>query len=287
MSTPLASRPGGAYRATPSANTVPVDSPRTRGPLSRAKIVAAAVEVIDTGGVNALTMRSVSSRLGVEAMALYRYVQSRDDLLDAVADHLIDHLDDDPDLAAAAPTWQVYLVRLAHAVRRTVRAHPRIFPLIATRPTAAPWIRPPLRTLRWVDSFLKTLLRHHFSEAAAVSAYRSFCSFLLGELLTAIRAQTGPDHPGHAVPDQPDDLTGQPLLQRLLTELHQDHSADEFNAALAALLNRLHGTRSTRVRRYESRTPPRPKPGSRRTRTTGAATGALSPIRSRAVAPQP
>ena len=194
MSTPVASHLGGAYRATPAPTTAPVNAPNIRGPLSRAKIITAAVEVIDAGGVDGLTMRSVSGRLGVEAMALYRYVQSRDDLLDGVADHLIDDLDDDPDLKTAAPTWQAYLVRLAHAVRRTVLAHPRVFPLIATRPTAAPWIRPPLRTLRWVDAFIRTLLRHQFSDAAAVTAYRAFNSFLLGELLPEIpyRTQTIP-----------------------------------------------------------------------------------------------
>jgi AcrR family transcriptional regulator len=241
MSTPFTSTLGGAYRTAPALITAPVDHPRIRVSLTRAKIIVAAVEVIDADGVDGLTMRSVSGRLGVEAMALYRYVQSRDDLLDGVADHLMNNLDDDPDLKTPAPTWQAYLVRLAHAVRRTVLAHPRVFPLIATRPTAAPWIRPPLRTLRWVDAFIRTLLRHHFSDAAAAAAYRAFNSFLLGELLPEIpyRTQTHPRHPERRGPNQAD-LTGQPLLQRLLPELQQDHSAEEFDTTLAALLNRLH-----------------------------------------------
>ena len=239
MSSPLPL--GNANRVNPSAITAPVGPPRIRGPLSRAKVIAAAVEVIDTGGVNALTMRSLSNRLGVEAMALYRYVRSRDDLLDAVANHLIDDLGDDPDFGVAAPTWQVYLIRLAHAVRRTVLGHPRVFPLIATRPTAAPWIRPPLRTLRSVESFLRTLLHHHFSDTAAVATYRSFNSFLLGELLLEVpyRAENGPTHQRRLQVEQPDNLTGRPLLQRLLTELGRDHSA-EFDDALRAILNRIH-----------------------------------------------
>jgi TetR/AcrR family tetracycline transcriptional repressor len=50
--------------------------------------------------------------------------------------------------------WQAYLQWLAHGVRALAREHPNVFPLIAARHPAAPWLRPPLRSLRVVEDFL-------------------------------------------------------------------------------------------------------------------------------------
>ncbi len=78
---------------------------------------------------------------------------------------------------------------------------PQVFPLIATRPPAAPWLRPPLRSLRWMESFLSTLHSCGFADDAAVAAYRGFSSFLLGHLLLEVSAlgrRHRPDRPGLA-----------------------------------------------------------------------------------------
>ncbi len=75
---------------------------------------------------------------------------------------------------------------MAHCVRRLALAHPKAFPLIASRPVEAPWLRPPLRSLRWVETFLDGLIGEGFSDTAAVGAYRAFTSFLLGHLLLEV-----------------------------------------------------------------------------------------------------
>lgn len=68
-------------------------------------------------------MRRLGSACGVEAMALYRHVHGRQDLLGGIVDHLVDKLYDDQ-LAARRQEdgWQDYLVRLAHGVRRSPSA---------------------------------------------------------------------------------------------------------------------------------------------------------------------
>ena len=76
--------------------------------------------------------------------------------------------------------WQDFLQRLAHGVRRVALAHPKAFPLVASRPPEAPWLRPPLRSLDWVEAFLRGLTDEGFTDEAAVAAYRAFTSFLLG-----------------------------------------------------------------------------------------------------------
>ena len=134
-------------------------------------------------------MRNLGEQLGVEAMSLYHYIHGREDLLDGIVELVIDDLYGDPDVHLSADLWQDYLQRLAHGVRRIALAHPQVFPLVATRPPAAPWVRPPLRSLRWMESFLDTLHNCGFSDAGCVGAYRSFSSFLLGHLLLEVSGQ--------------------------------------------------------------------------------------------------
>ena len=203
----------------------------------------AAIELIDEQGVHALSMRRLGRRLDVEAMSLYAYVQSRENLLDGVIAAIVDDLFDDPDTHLMdTDSWQDYLVQVANGVRRSALAHPRVFPLVATRPPEAPWIRPPLRSLRWVESFLASLRSHGFDDDTAVYTYRAFTSFLLGHLLlevAALGAETGPV-PEPASADQAGlRLDDYPNLQQLSSKLADNQSAVEFEESLDNLLNRL------------------------------------------------
>lgn len=214
--------------------------PRT-GTLSRRRILDTAVALIDEHDLRYLTMRRLGAALGVEAMALYHYIHSREDLLDGIVERVIDDLYGDPDVHMAG-AWQDYLQRLAHGVRRIALAHPQVFPLIATRPPAAPWVRPPLRSLRWMESFLETLYQRGFSDAACVAAYRAFSSFLLGHLLLEVSAEGADIGPiDQAEPDSAPttDLGEYPRLKSLEGELSQDHTAAEFEESLESLLDRL------------------------------------------------
>lgn len=65
----------------------------TRPALSRERIASTALELIDANGLSGLSMRKLGAELGVEAMSLYHYVTNKDDLLDAVADHLYGAID--------------------------------------------------------------------------------------------------------------------------------------------------------------------------------------------------
>jgi AcrR family transcriptional regulator len=117
-------------------------------------------------------------------MSLYRYVQDRDELLDAVVERIVNELADDPGVQLRPVNgWRPYLTGMAHGVRRYARAHPHAFPLVATRPPAAPWVNPPLRSLRWVEAMLTGLAAEGFSDEQVLFTYRTFNSFLLGYLL--------------------------------------------------------------------------------------------------------
>jgi AcrR family transcriptional regulator len=217
-----------------------------RGGLDQRRILLAAVEFIDREGLHALTMRRLGASLGVEAMALYRYVPSREALLDGVVDAVLDALHADPEVHLHAEHgWQNYLHRLAHGIRRIALQHPAVFPLVATRPPAAPWIRPPLRSLRWLESFFTVLTGAGFDDEAAVRAYRAYTTFLLGHLLLEVSHRGGPmttddEDDGPPAQDLGDmGLEGYPHLRRLESLLDQDESVGEFEEALESLLDRL------------------------------------------------
>lgn len=220
----------------------------SRKSLDRDAIVEAALGYIDQHGAQGLTMRGLGQDLGVEAMALYRYVTGREDLLEAVVKHLLQGLHQDLD-EQLSETWQGYLQTLAHAVRRIAVEHAAAFPLVATRHPAAPWLRPPLRSLELVEEFLSTLSRHGFTDEQVVEAYRSFSSFLLGQLLleSAMRgADTSPvdvplDEGGGQIPNEDGqvDLSGNPSVARLRPLLSEDRGGEEFELSLETLLDRL------------------------------------------------
>jgi len=159
--------------------------------LSLDRIVTVTLELMDEQGIGAATMRAVASRLGVRSMSLYRYVQDRDELFDAVVERIVNELADDPEVQLRpVDGWRPYLAGMAHGVRRYARAHPHAFPLVATRPPAAPWVNPPLRSLRWVEAMLTGLAREGFSDEQVLFTYRTFNGFLLGYLLLETSAMT-------------------------------------------------------------------------------------------------
>ncbi len=85
-STGRAERGGAKARRTPKTGSAPEKAELVaREPLSRERIITAALELIESEGLRGLTMRALGRRLGVEAMALYHYFPNKAALLEAMA----------------------------------------------------------------------------------------------------------------------------------------------------------------------------------------------------------
>lgn len=224
----------------------PASETEPRARLSRERIVLEALRVVDEEGLQALSMRRLGAVLGVEAMSLYRYVSGREDLLEALVSHLTDDLRRTPDTPVqAGDGWQAYIQWLAHEVRDVAHAHPQIFPLVATRHPAAPWLRPPLRSLEVVEDFLSALTEQGFDDDAAAATYRSFSSFLIGHLLLEVSqrgAETVPEEPideGDEAAGSGPELDEFPTIRRMEPLLSQDRSDEEFESSLEELIDRI------------------------------------------------
>lgn len=95
-----------------------------RGPVpthDRAGIAAAGIKLADAGGLDAVSMRKVAAAIGAGAASLYRYVETRDELLELMSDTVSGQLD-----LSAPPTgdWRADILVLAHEIRRVYRLHP-------------------------------------------------------------------------------------------------------------------------------------------------------------------
>lgn len=212
-----------------------------RARLSRDVVVQAAIAFVDEFGLAQLTMRRLGKQLGVEAMSLYRYVNSREDLLDAMVEELINTLRAGEGVELPSDTWQAYLQWLAHSTRVVATEHPHLFPLIATRNPAAPWLRPPLRSLAVVEEFLHVHLNKGFSDVQAVTSYQMFCSFLLGHsLVEATERSVAPTLPEQQMSEDSDESLAEfPTLVRLRPLLARDTVGDEFEDALEVVIGRI------------------------------------------------
>ena len=100
---------------------------------SRALVTAAAIKVADRDGLDAVSMRRVAAELGTGAASLYRYIATRDDLLDLMADAT------GAEYALAAPSgnWLADLVGIAGQARAIMLRHPWLPALVITRATPA------------------------------------------------------------------------------------------------------------------------------------------------------
>ena len=85
-----------------------------REPLTKERVLRAAVDLADRGGIEALSMRKLGQELGVEAMALYRHVRNKDDILDGAIDAVIGEIE----LPRPGDDWQASIRRLALASSR-------------------------------------------------------------------------------------------------------------------------------------------------------------------------
>jgi TetR/AcrR family transcriptional regulator, tetracycline repressor protein len=93
---------------------------------SRARIVAAARQLVDAGGVDALSMRKVAAEVGLAPTGIYWHVGSRDDLLHAVLDEMIADL---PPIRPRGTSPRDRIASVARGARREFQDHVRTLQL--------------------------------------------------------------------------------------------------------------------------------------------------------------
>lgn len=158
--------------------------PASRKPrLSRELVLAAALELVDDEGLDALTMRRLGQVLGRDPMSLYRYAENRAALLDGVSEMVLNELAIFP----ADPDWKAQLRRIAHDLRLLALRHPNVVPLLVTRPLSTPLGLRPLGTVRPLEQILALLIDAGFAPTDALHVYRAYYGFLYGHILNELQ----------------------------------------------------------------------------------------------------
>lgn len=141
-----------------------------RAPLTRERVLRAALALADAGGVESLSMRRLGQELGVEAMSLYKHVASKDAILDGVIDLVVSEID----LPAESDDWRAGMRRRAVSARRAFARHPWATSVMESRTSPGP------AALRYYDAVIGCLRRGGFSIAMAAHAFAVLDAFIYG-----------------------------------------------------------------------------------------------------------
>lgn len=166
--------------------------PTGRAALTRRRIVAAAVELVDESGPEALTMRAVAQRLGAGTMSLYRHVRGREELLDLVLEELT------AEVPASPPTgdWRADLATIARAMRAALVRRPRLTALLAERAGSG------RAELAMLDRTLGVLRAAGFGRRGAVMADHALGNYVAGVALWETSGPGGSRDEAHEAPEE-------------------------------------------------------------------------------------
>jgi AcrR family transcriptional regulator len=151
-------------------------TPRTRRPpLSRERVLTAAMAVADEAGADrSLTIRSLAQRLGVQPMAVYYHVANKSEILDGILDLVFSEIE----LPSPESEWRKEITRRAHSARAVLKRHPWAIPLLQSGTEPGP------ATLRHHNAIIRTFREAGFSVKMTAHAYALLDSYIYGFALS-------------------------------------------------------------------------------------------------------
>ncbi|HEX2192308.1 MAG TPA: TetR/AcrR family transcriptional regulator C-terminal domain-containing protein [Acidimicrobiales bacterium] len=194
---------------------------RSRRPLDRESILAAAVALVDREGLGALNMRALASGLGVGTMSLYHHVPNKEALLDGVVEAVMAEMEvPDPE----SGPWEERASRMARSLRAVAMRHPGCIPLLVTRPFATgPSLGP-------CEAAFGILAEAGLDPEHALIAFRTILAYVLGFVTmesAGFFGGVGPEYDRDALLE-----LGLPNLARLVPHLAGRDVDADFDAGL-------------------------------------------------------
>ncbi|MHA7156330.1 TetR/AcrR family transcriptional regulator [Arthrobacter sp. TMN-50] len=148
----------------------------TRELLSRDRVLRAARDLADSSGVSAITMRRVAAALGVEAMSLYHHLPGKEELLDGLAEQVVQEILEElgDGHGVEHDDWRAELRHRCLTARKVMLRHPWAPGLLSTRPSMPPSLWP------YYDGVLETMLRGGLDYHLAHRGLHALGSMVLG-----------------------------------------------------------------------------------------------------------
>ncbi len=202
-----------------------------RVPLSRERVLRAAIALADRSGIESLTMRQLGQELGVEAMSLYNHVANKDDILDGIVDLVLG----DIDVPATGTDWKTAMRHRAISAHEVLLAHPWAAVLIMSRFNIGPGMT------RYLDATLGRLREGGFSIEGALDAWNTLDSHLYGftlqELNLPFEVVEAPQVSADVLPQLPADEF--PHVVEVITHVMQSGRTENFEFGLDLILDGL------------------------------------------------
>jgi AcrR family transcriptional regulator len=153
-----------------------------RGQLTRDQIVDAAIQLVDTEGLSALSTRRLGRVLGVRGMAIYWHLPSMDALIDAMLEKIWDGVYENP--TTRPDDWFDHMRMVMESIRQVGMEHPNVFALLGTR-------RAPERLQRMAEVNIALLQRAEFSEELAQYAIHTLFGHVFWNVMGEVRGYYG------------------------------------------------------------------------------------------------
>jgi AcrR family transcriptional regulator len=205
-----------------------------RAPLSRERVLRAAVALADQSGLEALTMRRLGQELGVEAMSLYRHVANKDDILDGIVDLVLGDIDVPP----TGTDWKSAMRQRAISAHEVLLAHPWAAMLIMSRFNIGPGMT------RYLDATLGRLREGGFSIEGALDAWHTLDSHIYGFTLQELNLPFDVEETRQVSAAVLGQLSANeyPHVVEVITEVMQSGRKENFEFGLDLILDGLERT---------------------------------------------
>jgi len=152
----------------------------TRSPLTRERVVADAMKLVDREGLDALTMRALGRELCCDPMGIYRHVRDKDELIEALAESVWAEIEL-PE-GRLPGTWQEQFAEAFRLLRNTLLSHPNVLPVMFTSGAQGP------AALERTEFALEILIGAGLSPHDAMSGLHAASCFLLGCVLGQVES---------------------------------------------------------------------------------------------------
>lgn len=186
---------------------VNVSTPVKRAPLSRARIITAAIRLADREGLESTSMRRLAETLSVSPMALYKHVAHRDELVDGMVDRLLADLPEEP----AQGEWRTALRARILATRSALIAHPWARDAIESRTLASPDV------LAYMDSLMATMFDGGLSADLVHHAMHALSTRMWGFTRDVMPTPSLPADPAQRAAAMTDYARTYPAIVRMAT----------------------------------------------------------------------